>query len=730
MIATFVLAVATLQSASEKPPKFGAWVETVPLTGALEFVTYDKEGRVAAPSNAGEFPGVRSIALAADGGRFSTVVEEDRIRSDSTKGGEPAWFAERGRELGRLRGPSGLALDPRGEGRVVVADTLNHRVAVFGLDGKPLAVFGRLGAGEGQLNHPNDVAIDASGAIFVADAGNDRIVKLDADGKFVKAFGGRGSYPGLFRHPTGLDVHGERVYVADRDNHRIQVFDLSGEFVYEWGVSALLPREGNGKLHDPSDVAVSPSGDRVAVIEPMEDRIQIFGFARDDTLMTSPEGDSGVHFGGFPSVRRDVFAVANPMGPSVSIFDLTIGTPVEITKFGRPGSGPGRMLRPVSVLLDEKAERVYVADPYAYTISSYRIDRKPDEVLRFEPFLARFERSVDLTAGSAVSSTWPIEPAGMALGPDGEIFVADAANRRVVVFDRELVARRSARENVRCAPRGVAFENSTKEALVTGYAWSWFAPLTPATPGTSGVPKYQTFPPPEAADRSVVGGPHSYGIAFDSRETLWTVHEHESGLDRFGTSTLSQGRSVWSRVGAAGIGRAEFWKPEGLAIDERDRLFVVDTGNHRFQILDRDGKYLDMFGARFYTEAARNPPPEVRPARAWDGAKSVTTNGRSWRVMWKPKAAPIARGTPFAIEAWVFEAGDPSLPANLADLRLDAWMPEHLHGMNRVPRVSKRDDGGFTIEGVLLHMSGFWELDFDVTSKGVTERATTRLDLE
>jgi hypothetical protein len=35
-----------------------------------------------------------------------------------------------------------------------------------------------------------------------------------------------------------------------------------------------------------------------------------------------------------------------------------------------------------------------------------------------------------------------------------------------------------------------------------------------------------------------------------------------------------------------------------------------------------------------------------------------------------------------------------------------------------------------TIEGVVLHMSGFWELDFDVTAKGVTERATTRIDLE
>jgi hypothetical protein len=178
------------------------------------------------------------------------------------------------------------------------------------------------------------------------------------------------------------------------------------------------------------------------------------------------------------------------------------------------------------------------------------------------------------------------------------------------------------------------------------------------------------------------------------------------------------------------LGRAEFWKPEGVAIDERNRAFVVDTGNHRFQIIDPERGYVDMFGARFYTEAARTPPPGIPPAKAWDGAKSVTTPGRAWRVLWKPRTSPIVSGKPFTVDAWVFEAGWPGQPMNFVDLRLDAYMPEHLHGMNRVPVVTKRDDGGFTIEGVLLHMSGFWELDFDVTHKGVTERAMTRVDLE
>ena len=57
-------------------------------------------------------------------------------------------------------------------------------------------------------------------------------------------------------------------------------------------------------------------------------------------------------------------------------------------------------------------------------------------------------------------------------------------------------------------------------------------------------------------------------------------------------------------------------------------------------------------------------------------------------------------------------------------------MPEHGHGMNRVPKVAPRPDGGFHAEGLLFHMPGRWELYFDVTQGAVTERAQTDVFLE
>ena len=57
-------------------------------------------------------------------------------------------------------------------------------------------------------------------------------------------------------------------------------------------------------------------------------------------------------------------------------------------------------------------------------------------------------------------------------------------------------------------------------------------------------------------------------------------------------------------------------------------------------------------------------------------------------------------------------------------------MPEHGHGMNRVPRIEAKGGGRFRAEGLLFHMPGKWELYFDVTRGALTERAQADVHLE
>ena len=62
-------------------------------------------------------------------------------------------------------------------------------------------------------------------------------------------------------------------------------------------------------------------------------------------------------------------------------------------------------------------------------------------------------------------------------------------------------------------------------------------------------------------------------------------------------------------------------------------------------------------------------------------------------------------------------------------LAVDAAMPEHEHGMNTQPQVERAGDR-FVVRGMMFHMSGYWEMYFDVEHEGVTERAQYEITLE
>ena len=97
-----------------------------------------------------------------------------------------------------------------------------------------------------------------------------------------------------------------------------------------------------------------------------------------------------------------------------------------------------------------------------------------------------------------------------------------------------------------------------------------------------------------------------------------------------------------------------------------------------------------------------------------------------WRS--QPERIPLNRR--FDLEVAVFEGVDDTNPMTDVDLWVDARMPEHRHGMNLVPRVSRTDKGRFLVTGLLFHMPGRWEVHFDITREGITERAQMDVNLD
>jgi DNA-binding beta-propeller fold protein YncE len=133
-----------------------------------------------------------------------------------------------GSRHGQFSRPSGVAVGP--DQSVYVVDALNHRVQRFTAEGRFLGQWGTFGAGEGQLDTPWGIAVDAGqGWVYVSDWRNDRLQRFDLDGRFLAVLGRSGSGPGELRRPAGVAVDGAgNVAVADWGNDRVQVLAPAG----------------------------------------------------------------------------------------------------------------------------------------------------------------------------------------------------------------------------------------------------------------------------------------------------------------------------------------------------------------------------------------------------------------------------------------------------------------------------------------------------------------------
>ena len=86
-------------------------------------------------------------------------------------------------------------------------------------------------------------------------------------------------------------------------------------------------------------------------------------------------------------------------------------------------------------------------------------------------------------------------------------------------------------------------------------------------------------------------------------------------------------------------------------------------------------------------------------------------------VKWQPVAQDtIPLNKYFAIDVYLSE---PLKPANYPlELSLNAGMQAHNHGMHTKPLIKRHSNQHFTVEGMLFHMPGTWQIEFDI-SRGI-----------
>lgn len=529
------------------------------------------------------------------------VSGSDAVVELSLRGEELRRFGAWGRAAGMLREPAGIAID--GE-YLYVADTGNDRVQRFSLiDGSALA-NGTRGSGAGEFLRPSDVAVDEAGCIYVSDSGNHRVVKLDRDLKFLKAWGDFGPHPGFFAEPAGLAWHEGELYVVDTDNHRVQVFDSEGLRIHEWGLHALLPREGDGKLHYPSKLALH--GDVVALSEPFEDRVQLFRRTEPGEEVPQPQRFERVvsaHFGGHVSVAGDLAALCEPTAPSFVLYDvkntLEPWEPVLVARSSSWGRRAGQMLAPTDIELDWERRRLWLADADAGTLSVWSFEHDEAKPLEFDFFKARMLRSLDLAKLHALGldgGDEAIRPSALELGPHGSLLVLDTLSRALFTVTEDLSSVRRVRAQL--GPRPVDVAWSEKERC----AWIVDAQECRVASVALDAAEAELRTPFGKRGRGEGELLSPSGLAVAPDGSLLVVDEALHRVSRFDSNGTWRGS-----FGARGTGARELHKPRGIDVDEQGRAWVVDWGNHRVQVLSLNGEFVASFGARaFVREALRS----------------------------------------------------------------------------------------------------------------------------
>jgi len=226
------------------------------------------------------------------------------------------------------------------------------------------------------------------------------------------------------------------------------------------------------------------------------------------------------------------------------------------------------------------------------------------------------------TSGTAPGAL--LGPAGIAVGPDGSVLVADLYNHRVQRFGPDGLLRGAWTVGDDAQPFGIAVDGDGRvyvTDLDAGRVTVWSSEgASLAAWGTRGSARGQLLEP--------------WGIAVDGQGGVWVADHGNHRIQHF--TSAGECLDAW---GEAGVGESQMLGPMGLAIGRDGAIVVTDLVGGRVRSFTRSGELIARWGLVGVTA----PGPATGVAID-DGGNLLMVDPSQSRVE-RVAASPIPSGT-------------------------------------------------------------------------------------
>jgi hypothetical protein len=332
--------------------------------------------------------------------------------------------------------------------RVYVSDAKGGQIEAFTMAGTHLVTMGSEGAGPGQFGSgPRQLTVTPDGQVWGADYSGMRVLEFDPDGTFRTMF----PWPPMTADPHGLmdpwsvavDQANGDVVVGDHFGQRIQRFSSTGALLKFFGYRARLPESG---VNYPRGVVIDPTTGHVWVLN-AEGAPYLVEYDQDFNVIkqiTTLDLSTGLEL-----IGNQIYVAYRTRG--IQVFNTSTGALVRTISMVGSGSYLGLGVDPLNgrmwiPILDAAQVRVLNSDgslrwtlPMVKSAVDVTFQGSVAYVSDYGAnVIVAFDRNSGTKLGSfGVKGTAPGQldaPRGMDIGPDGNLYVAEANTGRVQVF--------------------------------------------------------------------------------------------------------------------------------------------------------------------------------------------------------------------------------------------------------------------------------------------------------